>query len=264
MDYYAKNHTFVICAYKTCAFLEECIESLENQTVKSRILMSTSTPNDYIRSLAEKHNIPLFINNGPSGIAEDWNFALSCAGTELVTLAHQDDVYKPDYTEHMLHCMNRAKDPIFFFSRYGEIRDGKEVYNSPLLRVKNFLCFPLRFSRSSKFSKHFCLAFGNGICCPTVTYLTDVIRDHPFSRGLGSNLDWEKWAELSELNGSFVYSGRLLVFHRIHPDAETTKYVQSHRRGPEDFEMFRKFWPKPVAKLITKLYSSGERTYKDV
>lgn len=44
-----KNHTFVICAYKESKYLEECIESLEKQIVKSNIIMCTSTPNDYIK-----------------------------------------------------------------------------------------------------------------------------------------------------------------------------------------------------------------------
>ena len=33
------NHTFAICAYKESPYLEECIQSLMNQTVKSDILI---------------------------------------------------------------------------------------------------------------------------------------------------------------------------------------------------------------------------------
>ena len=40
------KHTFVICAYKESAYLEECILSLKQQTVKSNIIMITSTPNN--------------------------------------------------------------------------------------------------------------------------------------------------------------------------------------------------------------------------
>ena len=45
---YSDKHTFVICAYKESSYLEECIVSLEKQTVKSNILMVTSTPNAFI------------------------------------------------------------------------------------------------------------------------------------------------------------------------------------------------------------------------
>ena len=40
-----KEHTFVVCAYGESPYLEKCIDSLEKQTVKSRILIATSTPN---------------------------------------------------------------------------------------------------------------------------------------------------------------------------------------------------------------------------
>ena len=44
------NHTFVICAYKESPYLEECIQSLQAQTVSSQILMVTSTPNEIGRA----------------------------------------------------------------------------------------------------------------------------------------------------------------------------------------------------------------------
>ena len=42
------NHTFVILAYNISDDLEECIKSVINQSVKSNIVIATSTPNDYI------------------------------------------------------------------------------------------------------------------------------------------------------------------------------------------------------------------------
>ena len=48
-----KQHTFVICAYQESEYLEECIRSLMRQTVKSEILMATSTPNPYIKKVSE-------------------------------------------------------------------------------------------------------------------------------------------------------------------------------------------------------------------
>ena len=44
------ERTFAVFAYKECRFLEECILSLKNQTVKTDIIVATSTPlpNDFI------------------------------------------------------------------------------------------------------------------------------------------------------------------------------------------------------------------------
>ena len=91
-NYTAGDHTFVICAYKESKYLKNCIRSLENQTMKSRILIATSTDNAYIREIAKQYRIPLFVNDAPSGIATDWNFAYRLADTKLVTIAHQDDI----------------------------------------------------------------------------------------------------------------------------------------------------------------------------
>ena len=58
-----KNHTFAICAYKESKYLEECIISLKNQTVQSNIIISTSTPNEYITNIANKYNLQILCTN---------------------------------------------------------------------------------------------------------------------------------------------------------------------------------------------------------
>ena len=55
--YKGKDHTFVICAYKESAYLEECILSLKRQSIKSHLIMVTSTENDFIKEVAKKNKI---------------------------------------------------------------------------------------------------------------------------------------------------------------------------------------------------------------
>ena len=126
------QHTYVICAYKESPFLEECIRSLKAQTVQSEIIMATSTPNDYIRSLADEYEIPLFVNSGPGGITQDWNFGYAQTNTPYVTIAHQDDIYLEHYTERMLAAMQRADRPLIYFTDYGELRNGAPVLENGL------------------------------------------------------------------------------------------------------------------------------------
>ena len=45
-------HTFVILAYKESDDLEDCIKSVLKQSVKSNVVIATSTPNDFITDLA--------------------------------------------------------------------------------------------------------------------------------------------------------------------------------------------------------------------
>ena len=58
MEQNAVRHTYVVCAYKESPYLEKCIESLKKQTVESRILVATSTPNELISGICEKYDLP--------------------------------------------------------------------------------------------------------------------------------------------------------------------------------------------------------------
>ena len=138
------NHTFAICAYKESPYLEECIESLINQTVKSNILIATATPSQYIDDIAAKYNIKVYVNKGEHGITQDWNFAYSKAETDYVTIAHQDDKYNPSYVENLMAYTKNAMRPLIFFTDYAEIRDGKIVESNKLLRIKRIMLFILR------------------------------------------------------------------------------------------------------------------------
>ena len=37
----SREHTFVVCAYKESQYLEECIQSVLNQNIKSNVIIST-------------------------------------------------------------------------------------------------------------------------------------------------------------------------------------------------------------------------------
>ncbi len=260
MTYLPSDHTFVICAFQESPYLEACICSLLRQHIPSQILITTSTPNDYIFTLADTYSIPVFINQEETGIAADWNFALSSAHTPLITLAHQDDIYEPEYVDTMLHCINRAESPLLFFSGYYEIKNNTRCNNAFLPKLKKVLCFPIWLFPHSIFARRCSLSFGNCICCPSVTYVGDVIKSDLFQPGLKSNLDWLKWEELSRHKGSFVYFPMPLMGHRIHEGSETSHLLQGNLRTEEDYQVFLKFWPKPVAELLTKVYSNSEKS----
>lgn len=258
------NHTFVICAYKNSPYLEACIQSLMHQTVKSEILLSTSTPNEQIKSLCQKYNIPLFINRGEAGIAQDWNFGYSCAKTDYITLAHQDDIYLPEYTKIVIKYLKKEKRPLIAFSDYYELRDGRYVSESRLLQIKRLMLFPMRLKSfwRSRFIRRRILSMGSAICCPSVTMCRKNLPPQIFQPHFKSNVDWEAWINLSMEKGSFIYVNRPLMAHRIHEESETSAVIGDNRRSAEDFEIFRKFWPEPIAKLLTRVYSGGEKYNK--
>lgn len=260
LNYTEKDHTFAICAYKESSYLEECIQSVKAQVVLGKIIMVTSTPNDYINGMAKKYDIPLYIREGKSDIADDWNFAYVHADTELVTITHQDDVYCENYLQEGLYNINKAKEPLIFFSDYGEMRNSKLVIANRLLLIKKLMLFPLRYRLfwRVKFVRRMILALGSAICCPSVILVKPNLPEKVFERGYKSNIDWQAWEKISRLKGSFVYRNSVLMLHRIHQESETTKIIENSNRTQEDYDMYRKFWPKWVADILIKLYSKSQ------
>lgn len=256
------NHTFVICAYKESPYLVECIQSLKAQTISSNIIMVTSTPNDWIRVNCEKFGIPLYINYGESGIAQDWNFAYLHAETPYVTIAHQDDIYFSDYTKFMMKKI--TKDCSIAFSDYVEVRNKEYLRNNTNLFIKKIILFPLRFRIMQKvvWVKRRVLSLGNPICCPSVCYVKKNLPDVLFHVNFRSNVDWETWELLSWDKKRFVYVPQPLMGHRIHDESETSATIQENLRTKEDYEMFTKFWPRVIAKKLTSLYASSEKSNK--
>lgn len=252
-----RDHTFVVCAYGESDYLEECVRSILNQKIKTECIISTSTPNNRIKEVSSKFEIPLYINEGESGIAHDWNCAISHCMKPLVTIAHQDDVYLPSYSETMLSRVNSVGKPLIFFSNYGEIRNGVDVDNNALLSVKRMLLSSIskRGFLSKIEDKRNLLRFGSSICCPSVTLNVPMLPKPIFLSNMKSNLDWEAWERLSSIDGDFVYSSDILMRHRIHEDSETTALIRDDTRSFEDLYMLNKFWPKPIACLINHLYS---------
>ena len=255
-------HTFVICAYKESPYLEECILSLKAQTLQTGIIMVTSTPNAHISALSEKYGIPLSVNKGEGGIVQDWNFGYAMCRTKYITIAHQDDIYLPEYAERAVAMLEASKKPLIFFTDYAELRDGIRVDNNQLLKVKRLLLSPLkvRAFRGNKWIRRRSLSLGCGICCPSVTFAVRNLPDQVFTVQYRSCEDWQAWERISRIKGEFLYCPKILMAHRIHEESATTNILQDNGRTQEDYEMFCKFWPKWIAKLLVRFYSKSEES----
>lgn len=254
------DFTFVLCAYKESPYLEACVQSLLKQTVKVHILIATSTPNNHVIGIAEKYGLPCHINRGERGIAEDWNFGCGEADTKVVAIAHQDDIYLPDYAKEVLAQLNKAKHPLIAFTDYGEIREDQVVISNRLLNIKRIMLLPFRSRnlQNSIFVRRRILSLGSPICCPSVTFVKENLPSPFFTPGYRSNVDWQAWERISRLSGTFVYCNSILMHHRIHSESATTQIIADHDRGKEDLDMFCRFWPRPVARCIEYLYCKCE------
>ena len=257
------SHTFAICAYKESEYLEKCIQSLKQQTIKTNIIMTTSTPNEYIKDLAQKYDIPLLVRTGQSDIRDDWNFAYDSAQTEWVTIAHQDDEYNKYYVEEMMKKTVGITDAIAFVSDYMPIKNGNIGPRDINSKIRRLLRMPLKiniFARS-RFWKKRILCLGNSICCPAVSYRKSVLGKSYFTSELKFNIDWDTFLKLADEKGTFAYVDKPLTYYRVHDGATSKEFIVDNRREKEDRYMFSKFWPKWIVNIIMIFYKKAYETY---
>ncbi len=255
-------HSFAVVPYKDSPFLALCLDSLTNQTVKSQIYISTSTPTAQVSETAAKYGIEVFTTEPNQGIVHDWNFALQQAKTKYVTLAHQDDIYLPRYAELCVENSEKFNDTLICFTGYSEIAGYGERRHTLMLYVKRLMLrsfMPVNEYICSKGWKRFSLSFGNAIPCPSVLYNTHLLRNFRFCQDYEINMDWDAWLRMANMDGRFVYVPDILLAHRIHSGSATTIGLGRQARQREDLHLFRRLWPRPVAAILAWFYS---RSYK--
>ena len=256
------GHMFVVPVYGQPPWLDRCLESLQRQTLPSRVLITTPTPSDYLAEIARRRGIEFEVNPVSRGIGADWNFALSRATQRWVTLAHQDDWYDPTYLERCLQAATKAGDATMVFTASAETRDdtGAPVPNA---RIKRLICTGAFLGASAvrtRFRKRLLLAFGNPVPASAVMINRAAAPDLTFSEQMKSNLDWVAWLDLARRPGAFAYVSETLVHRTIHQEAATV--VSLEERGIEDEFVLRRLWPRPVAGMIVRLYALSLRQYQ--
>lgn len=254
-------HTFVVLAYKESNDLEKCIKSVLNQSIKTNVVIATSTPNKYIDKLAKKYKLKLIVNNEKKGIGYDFDFASNCVDSDLVTIAHQDDIYDYTYAEEVIKKYKKYPKSLILFTDYYEIKNELKVESNINLKIKRLLLFPLRISFLSKykFIKRSALRFGNAISCPAVTFVRKNVPKDKFKCDMKCNVDWYAWEKLSEISGNFIFISKKLMGHRIDNTTTTTKIINEGIRTKEDLVMFKKFWPAVIANFINNIYATSEK-----
>ena len=257
-------HTFVIAAYGESPYLEDCIRSLKGQTRPSPILCVTSTPGPKLQALLDRYGIPLIVREGESGIGADWNFALAAADSLFVTIAHQDDCYGKHYTEELHRAYEAWPDMTLFCTDAVLLRHGKRQYMSPMEAVKLLLRLPLRWKGYADRTgiKRLVLRFGNPIMCPSCAYRRNVLPRPFFREDLRFALDWDCLIRLADREGRWICAEKPLLCYRVHDGAATARCLQDHSREREEADMFAKFWPGLLVRLLMKGYRQAYGNYR--
>ena len=62
-----------------------------------------------------------------------------------------------------------------------------------------------------------------------------------------------------KMPGVMRYVKGNLMYHRIHEGSTTTAEIASGRRNEEELEMFNRYWPEFISKLIMKIYTQNQK-----
>jgi len=242
------KHTFVILAYNVSDDLEECIKSVINQSRKSNIVIATSTPNDYIIDLASEYSLGVMVNKAKSNKGKDYNFAINSFDTELVTIAHQDDLYDRNYTKEILACYKKNKKATIIFTDNYEIHEDKKIKKSKKLFWKRYYLFPLMFSifQNKKLFKMRSLRRDKFICTSSITFVKKNLSEDIFPTNLKYDNDWQGLIDLAKQDTRFVYLKKKLVGYRV-DDIKINK-----TKLKEDEQILRNNYPKWYFERIVK------------
>lgn len=254
------DHTFVVPAFRDSPFLESCLDSLHAQSQSSHIILATSTPSPFLEETAKKYAIPLLVHEPTTGIADDWTFAYNAATTRYITLAHQDDLYLPEYSARLVAAAERHPRALLVFSDYCDQVGNHLVASSMNLVIKRFILFwffAFHDAVSRPAVKKLMLSAGNPIPCPTVLFDRENVGEFRFSSEFSVDADWEAWLRLARYPGPFIRVPRRLVVHRIHAESETSAAIAASRRFLEDEALFLSLWPKPIGRALSRLYSAS-------
>ena len=242
------NHTFVILAYNISDDLEECIKSVINQSIKSNIVIATSTPNDYIFDLASEYSLGVMVNKEKSNKGRDYNFAIKSFDTELVTIAHQDDLYDRNYTKEIINCYKNNKDATIIFTDNYEIHGDKKIKKSKKLFWKRYFLLPLSFKlfQKIKFFKLRSLRREKFICTSSITFVKKNISEDIFPINLKYDNDWQGLIDLARKNTKFVYLKKGLVGYRVEEKRINKKRIM------EDEKILQSMYPNWYYNKIVK------------
>jgi hypothetical protein len=255
----SSDHTFVVPTFGDSPYLADCLASLRKQWLSSGIIITTSTPSDFVTAVARDVGVELIVNPNRKGIAADWNFALGVADRRYATLAHQDDTYEPDFLAQTLTAFAAESSGVLCFTGYQEINDLGASKSSKISRVKHLIELATlgrsRAIRGPRLRAY--LSFGNPLPCSSVTFDTKKLRGFRFSSDYASNLDWDAWWRLMEDGATFLRAPDRLVGRRHNELTATAGLKRDGTRSAEDLIMFRRAWPRPIANAIAAVYGWG-------
>lgn len=225
-------------------FLAATIQSLLDQSERSfRLLcLDDSSADDSVAvvSSVSDPRIEVIVADEHSSLAENWNRALDMTATRYLVIAHQDDVYEPDFLARMLPLMEGHPRAFAAHCKSAAIDGDGHAVRLPAARYKETFWPSADPYEREPADEIGILSRGNYVIASSVILRMEAVRQiGRFDPSLQFVTDWQYW--LRGLNAGFTLAGihaRLVRFRR-HPWTATRLTELSLRRYEEEIEVLR-------------------------
>ncbi|HEV2720182.1 MAG TPA: glycosyltransferase [Thermoanaerobaculia bacterium] len=227
--------TFVMPIWNGARHLREALASLLQQG--ARVVCVDDASTDDSAAFVRASGVELVQNEQRLGLAGNWNRCMALVTTPFFVLAHQDDVYEPNYAATMLALIEQHPRAFIAHCKTTAIDHDGRAISTPAARYKESLWpqdDPYEESGDPGLRR---LARGNFIVAPSVVFRTDAARAiGPFSP-FAFVTDWEYW--LRGLLAGYTIAGtqRRLVRFRRHAETATHALERTLDRYREEIAL---------------------------
>jgi GT2 family glycosyltransferase len=230
--------TFAIPCHNGAAHLPDLLRSLLAQVdVDCELLLVDDASSDDSVAVARAvagRRLALVVNPTPLGIPGNWNRCIELVGSDFFCLAHQDDVYAPEFAVTMLdalaqaphaaaaHCRLRAID-----ARGAPRTSLRERYKERFWRT-----LPALESPAQGFQRLFA---GNFVGCPSLVFRRAAVAAiGAFDTHFRFVADWEWLLRAHAKDWQLAAVPQALVAYRRHAGQATHGDAASLRRYQEE------------------------------
>jgi len=234
--------TVLLPSYNGMPFIVEALSSFRSQRHREFVLYvvddaSSDASPDVADSLGDPR-VRVIRADRNLGIPGNWNRALAQVDTPYFALAHQDDVYEPDYLDTLLALLEAHPDAFVAHCGVRAI-DGRGAETFvPAERYKEVLWPPGERYALAPPEAVAQLSRGNYIVMSTVMYRTAAVRAiGPFNERFQFVADWQYWIRGALAGYSIVGTRRRLVRRRWHGGMATRRLERDLTRYREEVEL---------------------------
>ena len=231
--------TVAIPVYNGARFLADAIRSLLVQKNAMVLVIDDASSDDSVAIARGFSDVRVVENEQRLGLAGNWNRAIELCTTEYLVIAHQDDVYEPQFVEQLADVLDRHPRAFAAHCKASTIDEHGRATRDPAALYKDrFWPRGVAEYEREPSDEIAVLRQGNYVIAPAVMLrMKDVAAIGRFDARYDFVTDWDYW-----LRGLFAgrtlagLNQRLMSFRR-HANTATRLNERTLRRYEEESQL---------------------------